>query len=214
MPHALKGAETCTSCDNSGRESLGRRCNPRISDTSARSVRSIRISRDVLPSNQKERIANCRVARSRDHRIYMRRIQRWRGSYFTVQTIDRRSLGYMSNRESGCPRTGCPDRHALSIAVRAMKPREEYRCRGIERTEAENARRKNKAEFTKWKRRKTNSRRYVPRVHPSPADNCCSPGCHHSIAPRLDYLYVVVPPLVVHERPCRRRRFISLYFPS
>lgn len=66
----------------------------------------------------------------------------------------------------------------------------------------------NKAEFTKWKRRKTNSRRYVPRVHPSRADNC-SPGCHHSIAPRLDYLYVVVPQLLcTNDRTAASSRYI------
>lgn len=54
MPHALKGAETCTSCDNFVREHLGRRGNPRSSGTSNKKYQNSK-----RLSNQKERVANC-----------------------------------------------------------------------------------------------------------------------------------------------------------
>jgi len=78
--------------------------------------------------------------------------------------------------------------------ARARRAGRGVSSRGIERGRGKRAT-ENKAEFTKRKRRKTNSRTATCRasIHHGLTTRC-SPGCQHSIASRLDYLYAVVSP--------------------
>lgn len=90
MPHALKGTETCTPCDNSVRERLGRRGNPRSSGTSNKKYQNSK-----RLSNQKERVANCTLLHVTV--IIGSTCDEYAGSYFQLSS----SNGYTLKRENG-----------------------------------------------------------------------------------------------------------------
>jgi len=98
-----------------------------------------------------------------------------------------------------------------SVRERRGRAGRRVSSRGIERGRGKRAT-ENKAEFTKRKRRKTNSRAATccASIHHGLTTRC-SLGCQHSIVSRLDYLYAVVSPgrcarTIAHLR-CRHRRY-------